>query len=658
MTKKAEWPMRSEPKSRLVLVAAVLILAAGFAAIFGPAASARAENSNGTGEPFSTVTGVDASGSMVEVAIISDDYSVSSSDVALSENGQPVENVSVATSGQLARSSEVIYVIDLDNRTMVDGGLSSMAAAVFDSIQSLPSTVRVGLVSAGEQANLRTRLTADRDRIKADLQALTPGRGAALYDAVSMAAQAFSDTNGGARSIVVLSSGPDTASATAIATVDSALVQSGAQLISVAQGSLDTGLSSMVTKTGGTAILPATVADAGLAIEDATTIAADRLIVSYPGRAEAGQRAEVVLDIAGRSLSFSYPAGVNTITGLQLAAGEMEMASEPGFFSQPVVLYVSLGLAFLAISTALWALGSMFAGGETSLDKVLARYSEGDETLNDEEVQEMLVQTALVRRAIDMTESFAERRGFLTRMEELLERANLPVRAGEALFFLSAIVVVGFGLIVAMTGSLILAGIVAIIGTVGGFATVQFIATRRLKHFEAQLPDALQLLAGTMRAGYSLPQGLDAVSTEISDPMGQELRRAITETQLGRELEEALAGIAERLDSEDFAWAVMAIGIQREVGGNLSEVLMTVSETMIQRERLHREVAALTAEGRVSAGILSMLPPGLGFVMWVMNPAYLSVLFDRTIGLILLGLAVVAGLIGLAWMKKVITIDV
>ncbi|MGI9598079.1 MAG: type II secretion system F family protein, partial [Acidimicrobiales bacterium] len=196
------------------------------------------------------------------------------------------------------------------------------------------------------------------------------------------------------------------------------------------------------------------------------------------------------------------------------------------------------------------------------------------------------------------------------------------------------------------------------ISAFAGYATVQILARRRLKQFEAQLPDALQLLAGTLRAGYSLPQGLDAVSNEIADPMGYELRRAMTETQLGRELEDALAGIAERLDSEDFAWAVMAIGIQREVGGNLSEVLMTVSDTMIQRERLHREVAALTAEGRVSAGILSMLPPGLGFVMWVMNPDYLSVLFSRTIGLILIGLAVVAGLVGLAWMKKVVTIDV
>jgi tight adherence protein B len=197
----------------------------------------------------------------------------------------------------------------------------------------------------------------------------------------------------------------------------------------------------------------------------------------------------------------------------------------------------------------------------------------------------------------------------------------------------------------------------AVVTAGAGYAGIQLAAKRRLKAFEGQLPDTLQLLAGTLRAGYSLPQGLDAVSIEIADPMGHELRRAITEAQLGRELEDALANIAERLDSPDFAWAVMAIGIQREVGGNLAEVLLTVAETMIQRDRLRREVNALTAEGRVSAAILSMLPPGLGLVMWVMNPDYVGVLFSRTIGYVMVGLAVVSGLVGLAWMKKVITID-
>jgi tight adherence protein B len=168
----------------------------------------------------------------------------------------------------------------------------------------------------------------------------------------------------------------------------------------------------------------------------------------------------------------------------------------------------------------------------------------------------------------------------------------------------------------------------------------------------------LQLLAGTLRAGYSLPQGLEAVSHEIAEPMGYELTRAMTEARLGREIEEALEGVATRLDSPDFAWAVMAISIQREVGGNLNELLMTVSDTMIARERLAGEVRALTAEGKLSAAILGGLPPGLGFVMWLMNPTYIESLFTSSLGKGFIVAGVISGGIGLAWMRKIITINV
>ncbi len=209
-----------------------------------------------------------------------------------------------------------------------------------------------------------------------------------------------------------------------------------------------------------------------------------------------------------------------------------------------------------------------------------------------------------------------------------------------------------------LSGSIIGALITALIFGFFQVFAVRFMARKRMKAFEKQLPDTLQLLAGTLRAGYSLPQGLEAVSKEISDPMGYELTRVMTEARLGRELEDALNSTAERLESDDFAWAVMAISIQREVGGNLNELLMTVSDTMVARERLHGEVAALTAEGKLSAAILGGLPPALGMVMYVMNPAYISPLFTTTIGKALIGVALTLMLIGMGWMKKVITINV
>lgn len=264
----------------------------------------------------------------------------------------------------------------------------------------------------------------------------------------------------------------------------------------------------------------------------------------------------------------------------------------------------------------------------------------------------------IIQKAVDFTGEMAERRGVLDKVEVMLERANMPLRAPEAMFFTAigaAIVVV---LSFLLTGNVIIALLVAGVAAVLPSAVLNFKIRKRQKAFLQQLPDMLTLLAGTLKAGYSIGQGFESVSTEVEDPMGRELRRVVTETRLGRSLEESLDAVAERMDSDDFSWAVMAIRIQREVGGNLAELLMTVADTMTQRERLRREVSTLTAEGKMSAIIIGALPPGLAMVMFVMNPTYIKELFSPGLGYGLLAGAVVMMIIGFAWMKKTITIEV
>ena len=266
--------------------------------------------------------------------------------------------------------------------------------------------------------------------------------------------------------------------------------------------------------------------------------------------------------------------------------------------------------------------------------------------------------SALMQRAVDFTAKIAEERGVLARVESMMEQADVPLRAAEALFFYLAGVVVltllsalVFRSVFATLASLIILG-------VAPPAILQFLAGQRKKKFQSQLPDMLQLMAGSLRAGYSLLQGVEAVAQEIDEPMGGELRRVLAEARLGRVLEDALDEMAERLKSRDFAWAVMAIRIQREVGGNLAELLSTVAETMIARERLRREVRALTAEGRISAIILGLLPIGLGVVMYGMNRDYINVLLHDSFGQVLLiGAGLLAG-VGFYWMKKTIEIDI
>ena len=153
-------------------------------------------------------------------------------------------------------------------------------------------------------------------------------------------------------------------------------------------------------------------------------------------------------------------------------------------------------------------------------------------------------------------------------------------------------------------------------------------------------------------------QGLEAVSTEADDPMGRELRRVVLESRLGRPLEDSLDDTAKRMGSPDFDWVVMAIKIQREVGGNLAELLTTVADTMIARERLRREVSALTAEGKLSAIVLVAMPVVISGVMYVLNPSYISILFSSTTGKAMLLGATVVATAGFFWMQKMIKIEI
>jgi tight adherence protein B len=242
-------------------------------------------------------------------------------------------------------------------------------------------------------------------------------------------------------------------------------------------------------------------------------------------------------------------------------------------------------------------------------------------------------------------------------VKRLLDQADLPVRPAEALFVYLVGVVVG-GALGLLIGNAIW-GLIAlgIVGAVPWVALVS-VARRRTATFTAQLPDMLQLLGTTLRSGFSILQGLDTVAQQLSDPIGKEMRHVVAEARLGRPLVDALTEVAQRVHSDDFQWVVTAIGIQREVGGNLAELLDIVAETMTARARIRQEARTLTAEGRIGAIVISVLPIFIGLFVYSVNPTYISPLFHEALGEILFYGSIVLGLIGIYWVRKLVDIEV
>jgi tight adherence protein B len=242
-------------------------------------------------------------------------------------------------------------------------------------------------------------------------------------------------------------------------------------------------------------------------------------------------------------------------------------------------------------------------------------------------------------------------------LDAKLDQADLKLSAQEAVLFSATGIVLAFVVGLLAGGPLVALALVIVFALLP-FALLNQVAARRRKAFLSQLPDTLQLLASSLRAGYSLLQGLDSVAEEVDDPTGRELRRVVLETRLGRDMELALEDVGRRMQSRDFDWVVMAIRIQREVGGNMAEVLTSVAETIISRERLRREVSSLTAEGRLSAIVVGALPFLIGVAIAVINPGYMNALFTDPLGRIaLLGVTVLMA-VGFFWMKKTVEIDV
>ena len=176
---------------------------------------------------------------------------------------------------------------------------------------------------------------------------------------------------------------------------------------------------------------------------------------------------------------------------------------------------------------------------------------------------------------------------------------------------------------------------------------------RRQRAFADQLDDSLQMLASSLRAGHSLLQALNAVAQEAPTPPSEEFARVVNETRVGRDLGQALDETASRMGSPDMVWVAQAIAINRQVGGNLAEVLDGVGHTIRERGQIRRQVKALSAEGRLSAYVLMALPFGVAGFLMVSNPAYMAKFTQSLVGYGLLVLCGVLLIVGGLWLRKV-----
>lgn len=243
-----------------------------------------------------------------------------------------------------------------------------------------------------------------------------------------------------------------------------------------------------------------------------------------------------------------------------------------------------------------------------------------------------------------------------TKTEALLQVAGLAFRPAEWLVFRTSVATT-LGVVFLILSSPLVAVFIAVLSWFGLAVFVRLKAARRRQQFAEDLPDTLQLVAGSLRSGFSLAASLDAASQHAREPMASELKRALAKVRLGADLEEGLVVLAERMQSQDFGWVAMVVQIQREVGGNLADILETTVGTVRERFYLKRLIKSLSAEGRMSAYILVALPILVGLWSSWRNPDYASLLWTTTAGIVMLIGAAISMVVGIFWMRAVIRVE-
>ncbi|MET4144058.1 type II secretion system F family protein [Arthrobacter sp. UYCo732] len=266
--------------------------------------------------------------------------------------------------------------------------------------------------------------------------------------------------------------------------------------------------------------------------------------------------------------------------------------------------------------------------------------------------------TSVLSRMTGITSSTIEeilnRRGWTRAIAVALEHAGLVIAPADFLILAAAACLIG-----AIAGLLVGGPLLALLGAgscaFGAKMYLSVLAGKRRKKFADQLDDSLQLLSGGLRAGHSLQRAIDAVSQQAPSPSAEEFSRIMNETRLGRDLTDALDQTAERMKSEDFSWVSQAIGIHREVGGDLADVLDQVGRTIRERNQIQRQVKALSAEGKMSAYVLMALPVMIIGVLAIISPSYIKSFGSSVMGWGMVGAGVLMMTVGGLWLKKIVS---
>jgi len=563
----------------------------------------------------------------------------------------------------------VLLVVDTSG-SMRGEPLDAAKEAAAGFLEALPPTTRTAVMGFAASPGSVGEFSDDPADARADLRALQAAGETALYDAVVAALDALAAADEGRPFIVLLSDGGDTASTIALEEALERLGNSDVRFYAVELQSdeFDPAPLHEMARVGAGRVVSAE--DPAALTEMYDQIAselANQLVIGYTSASGGPTELSITVthgEVSAAALGMitlpgtaptttTTPStttttrpedGTATSTTIAVAPPTPYVSSGPGLFGASWLLPTGLATMFLAVLTVITlALLPTDRPKNQLVGAARERFTSGGGLL-----------ARVTDRAKGAAESVLTRGGRRqSRLSLALDSAGVRLAAGEFVILSMSACVVGAAigtLIFRLPGALIFGALALFLPRV----LINRARRKRRTAFAGQLDGTLQLMSGSMRAGYGLLQSVNNIAAEAAPPTSQEFGRILMETRLGRDLVDSLSALADRMESDDFRWVTQAIDIQRSVGGDLAQILDTVSETIRERNQIRRQISSLSAEGRISAYILIAIPFALAIFITLMAPEYIAPLWTTLFGKIALAVGGLLMLAGVFWIRRLI----
>jgi tight adherence protein B len=574
---------------------------------------------------------------------------LSTADVRVRENGQPVTGLSVVPAGGFRARLGVVLLLDT-SESMTGKPIEDamQAARSFEAVRN--ENEPLAILAFDSRTRRLLRLTIERSTIDDALTRVPDlGRGTHIYDAVDSAVLMLTQARVSAGTIVLLSDGADTGSKASAADVVARARAAHVRVYTVGLRSkayVGEPLKALANDLGGAYTEAAASSELSSIFRELGTRIANDYLVTYPSTQGPEQRVTVTLDIAGSGRTVERYVTPPLPT---YGSGEFHRSLGVRFWGSPLtmVLIALLAAALVALSAGILLTQPRSRTLRRRMGEFVSVASANEDAHEG---------PTLPERVFSEAEKGFARARWWDRFELELEIAEVSMPAVQIVLWTFVGTVVAMWLL-----GVFLGGIFAVLGLGLPFIVRSFLKRKLRKMRDAfadQLPDSLQILASALRAGHSLIGALAVVVEESAEPSKREFGRIITDEQLGVPLEEALDRVAKRMASRDLDQVSVVAELQRRTGSNSAEVLDRVTETVRERFALRRLIRTLTAQGRMSRWVLTCLPVGLLLLIAVLNSGYLHPLLHTPFGKFVLLVGAIMVTCGSLVIKRIVEIEV